>query len=229
MTTETNEIDTAAQQANDASVELMAKAEAFSIATPEQFQASGDLLREIKTRQKAVAATRTGITKPMDAAKKRVMDIFKPVAVRLVAAEQTIKGAMLTFTQAEDARRREEQAARDEVARKERERLERRAADARTGGHDEKADVLEQNAARSIAPQAEEPTKAEGVHTVTTWHAEVVDLEALIKSVAAGETGVIFLQADMTMLNESARTLKGAFTVPGVRAVAEESVSARAN
>ncbi len=232
MTTEsvatpvTDEAAVAALEANEQSIELMAKVEAFTIATAEEYQASGDLLRDIKTKQKAVADTRTGITKPMDAAKKRVMDLFKPVSERLISAEQTIKAAMLIFTRAEEIRQRAEQAERDRIAEVERKRLEARAEKAREDGNEEKADVLKETASQVAAP-VEAPTKAAGVHTVTTWHAEVHDLKALVKWAAENAGGCAYLAVNMPALNEAARSLKGDMNIPGVRAVAETAVAAR--
>lgn len=229
MTTDTGAAAVAAREADEASITLMAEVEAFEITNPDQYTASGELLREIKTRQKAVASTRTGITKPMDAAKKTVMDLFNPVSMRLIAAEQTIKAAMLIFSRAEEQRQREEQARLDEAARKERERLASRAATARTGGHDEKAEVLEQTAEVTQAPKAEAATKAEGVHTTTTWHAEVDNIQELIEWAAANAGGYDYLQPNMKALNEAARALKGHMAIPGVRAVPETNVAARAH
>ena len=221
-----DEAESAAQAANEQSIELMARAEAYTIATADEYQASGELLRDIKTRQKAVAGTRTAITKPMDAAKKHVMDLFKPISDRLTAAEDTLKDVMLTFTEAEGRRRRAEQAIRDEIAEVERKRLEARAEKARDDGNAEKAAVLEETATQVAAP-VEAPTKAEGVHTVTTWHAEVTDMMALVKAVVENNVGVGCLQPDMKILNEVARELKGEMAIPGVRAVSETAVAAR--
>ena len=225
---ETDEVESAAQAANEQSIELMARAEAFTIATAAEYQTSGDLLRDIKARQKAVTDTRTGITKPMDAAKKRVMDIFKPVSDRLIAAEQTIKAAMLTFAQVEERRQRAEQAERERIAEVERKRLESRAAAARESGNEEKADVLEETATQVAPPPPEAPTKAAGVHTVTTWRAEVTDKMALIKAAAADANLAPYLTVEMPKLNALARSLKGEMNIPGVRAVAETGVAARA-
>ena len=216
----------AAERANEQSIELMAKVEGFTIATAEEYQASGDLLRDIKARQKAVTSTRTDITKPMDAAKKHVMDLFKPVSERLIAAEQTIKAAMLIFSSGEEARQRAEQAERDRIAEVERKRFEARAEKAREDGNAEKAAVLEETATQVAAPPVEAPTKAAGVHTVTTWSAEVRDMQALIRW-AAENAGSRYLEPNMKMLNGEARILKREMAIPGVRAVSETAVAAR--
>lgn len=221
-------IERRARIADEASIDLMAQAESFQIATPEHFETSGELLRTIKAKQKEVADTRTGITKPMDAAKKRVMDLFKPVTERLAAAELTIKGAMIVFTRAEEERQREAQVERERVAEVERKRLARRAEAAREDGAEEKADVLEETAAAVQAPPAAAPTKAAGVHTRTIWKAEVTNKRELIKAAATDAGLVPYLEVDLQKLNALARSLKGEMAIPGVRAVSEETVTARA-
>ncbi len=218
----------AAQAASEQSIELMARAEAFTITTAEEYQTSGELLRDIKARQKAVTDTRTGITKPMDDAKKRIMGLFKPVSDRLVAAEMTIKAAMLTYAQAEERRQRAEQVERERVAEVERKRLEARADKAREGGQEEKADVLQETATQVTPPAAPPPTKAAGIHTVARWHAEVTNKRELIKAAAADPAFAVYLSVDMTKVNAAARSLKEEMAIPGVRAVSETGVAARA-
>src|SRR4030065_571353 len=104
----------------------------------------------------------------------------------LTRAEGALKGAMVKFATAEEAKRPDEQARVDELARKERERLAARAAKAEDKGDTEKADVLYETALRVTAPDVAPATKAEGVHMRTTWSAEVTDLAALVAAIAAG-------------------------------------------
>ena len=224
----TDEAERAAQEANEASIALMARADSFAIATPDEYQASGELLRTIKAKQKEVSSTRTGITKPMDDAKKRVMGLFKPVAERLDSAESTIKAAMLTFSRAEEERQRAEQVERDRLAEIERKRLEARSNTARDKGDEPKAAVLEEAATQVAAPPPPPPTKAAGVHTVTTWSAELTDKMELIKAAATNPSLAPYLSVDMTKLNSLARNLKAEMDIPGIRAVSTTNVSARA-
>ena len=210
------------------SIELMAKAEGFEISTADQYSASGELLKEIKRQQKQTTASRTEITRPMDEAKRRVMELFKPVSEQLGNAETTIKAAMTEFAQAEQRRQADEQARLDAIARKERERIERRAADARDKGQAEKADVLDQNAAATLPPKAEPVAKTDGVHTVTTWSAAVDDMATLIKAAAADPAIAAYLIPDMKALNAAAKAAKERLSIPGVRAVSSTTVAARA-
>ncbi|KKK55451.1 hypothetical protein LCGC14_3074400, partial [marine sediment metagenome] len=76
------------------------------------------------------------------------------------------------------------------------------------------------------AAPAEAPAGA--VHIRTTWHAEVTDLAELARACADGKQPIGLLQPDMAVLNQIARTLKHHLDIPGVKAVAEEGVAARA-
>lgn len=207
---------------------LVASAEGLTIQTAIELETSSILLMEIKGRQKGLADLRLSITKPMDAAKKRVMEVFQPAVDRLASAELTLKRAVLAYTQDQERQRREKQARLDEEARLERERLQEQAERERDVGHDDLATISEQIAETVEAPTVEAPTLPSGpVHVRTTWHAEVVDLAALAGACAEGQQPIGLIQADMTKLNAMARTLKGDLAIPGVRAVSEEGVTAR--
>ncbi len=58
-----------------------------------------------------------------------------------------------------------------------------------------------------------------GQFTRKSWKAEVVDLLALVKAVAAGQAPIQAIQAEAVFLNQQARSLKSAKAYPGVRAV----------
>ena len=79
------------------------------------------------------------------------------------------------------------------------------------------------------APRAVSPTyqKVAGVSTSQRWHAEIIDLKALVRAVGEGKASIEFLEANLVALNGLARALKGTMNIPGVRAVAEPTVSAR--
>lgn len=58
-----------------------------------------------------------------------------------------------------------------------------------------------------------------GAATRRTWSAEVTDLMALVKAVAAGAVPIQALEANTVFLNGQARMLKSALAYPGVKAV----------
>ena len=62
--------------------------------------------------------------------------------------------------------------------------------------------------------------KIEGLSPRETWSAEVTDLLALVKAVAAGQAPLAYVQANLTALNGAARAIKQELNAtPGVRAV----------
>lgn len=67
-----------------------------------------DTLKEIKSRIKALEDERKAITRPLDASKKRVMDLFKPVVTSYQTAEKKIKSALVTYDTEQEKKRQEE-------------------------------------------------------------------------------------------------------------------------
>lgn len=70
-----------------------------------------------------------------------------------------------------------------------------------------------------VPPPAQIATKVEGASFGETWGAEVIDMLALVKAVAAGQQPLTYLKVDTVALNGVARALRGALAIPGVRAV----------
>jgi hypothetical protein len=221
----------AEEQATALTVEttaLLASAEQFEIVTNDQYTSSADLLKQIKGKQTGLDDLRKSITRPLDEAKARIMDLFRPAGNQLIEAERTLKHAMLGFTrQQENIRQQEENRAR-ELADKEAARLQRRADKAREAGKDDKADELETQALAVPTPIIPSSTaRVSGIVQRATWKAEVTDLKALVVAVAAGQAPVTLLLPNMPVLNMQARSLKRELNIPGVRAVSEDVVAAR--
>lgn len=81
----------------------------------------------------------------------------------------------------------------------------------------------------TAAPAVEAPAKVSGISGRMTFSAEVTDLMELVKAVAAGTAPIEAIQADTKFLGAQARAFKKAGQLyPGVMAVAERSISARA-
>lgn len=137
-------------------VELMKQANAvyevaseFVIDGPETYQLAADELVDIKARIAKLDEQRKAITKPLDAAKKAVMELFSPVIDRLSQAETSIKGSILTYQDAQERKRKEEQARLEAAARAERER-----AEAAARAQAEEAERLLKEAQREYARAA---------------------------------------------------------------------------
>jgi hypothetical protein len=120
-----------------------------------------------------------------------------------------LKRALVVFSDAQERKRREEQARLEEAARKEREKLQRQAEAAAAKGREERAAVLEATAAAVVAPiaQAAAP-KVAGVSFRSIWRAEVVDASLVPRE---------YLMVDQAKLDKVAAALKGDTVIAGVK------------
>jgi colicin import membrane protein len=230
----------------------------YVIDSPTMFELASDDLKQVKALQKEVEEKRTSITGPLNQAVKAVNDLFRAPKEYLDKAETTLKRAMVAYTTEQERLAAEARAKAEAEARAERERLaaiEREQAEAARLAQEEAqaaaaagdqeaaaaamaaAQAAEQQAAVAamtaqvvtVAPAVEAPAKVTGISGRVTYSAEVTDLLALVQAVAAGQAPIECLQADAKFLGAQARAFKKAGELfPGVMAVAERSISARA-
>ncbi len=112
----------------------------FLVQTDAQYADGADELRRIKQQQSVLEERRFAITRPMDAAKKAVMDFFRPFSDRLDDAEIHVKKALTDYST-------EKRRIADEAARLERQRAETEARRLREEARvaDEKAAAKERD------------------------------------------------------------------------------------
>ncbi len=208
---------------------LMKLAESYKITSPEMAINAGDDLKAVKALAKQIEDKRTSITKPLNQALREVNALFKPAKNWLKKAEGSIKGKMLEFQREQDRIARELQAKVDEEARKERIRLEKKAADAELVKEPERAEVLREQAEIHEAPViVSTAPKLEGIATRKTWKAEVTDKLLFVQHVAEKRNDLLgLINIDQSALNAQARSLKDALDIPGIEAVIEEKIVAR--
>ena len=212
--------------------ELLRFAATFTIASAEEYTIGADRLKAVKAREKLIEEQRTELVKPLNATVKRINDLFRRPLELYSQAGASIKQKMLAYQQEEERNRRAEQARLNELARKEEERLrklaETKAVKAEAKGQIERAEEIRESVPLISAPQAApvEVPKVAGISTRQIWKAEVNDLSALIKAVAAGEVPPEALLPNTAYLGQTARALKSAMRWPGVRVWAEETLAA---
>ena len=219
-------IDTVEEQKKTNDVPVLCQKAELTISNQSDYEAASAVLSEVKSRYKELDAQRKEITKPIDAAKKAVMDLFKTPLELLEKAESKIKGLMIGYTNEQERKAREEQARlqrlADAEAAKQKKILEEKIARAEASGKTEKAEELQMQketiipiVAPIIAPQIETP---KGVSYREQWSAEIID-EKLIPR----EYLIVNLQA----LNKIAAATKGTISVPGVRFVSTKILASR--
>lgn len=194
------------------------------IDTQEQYERGAYLRKSMKEMIATVDAARKKITQPLDAAKKAVMDLFRPVETCLdngihhvdsILVDYTTRKERECFEQEEKLRK---QAEAEEVRKKK--AFEERAQKAEEAGNMGKAEDLRQKAeevsiqAPTLAPAIQ---KIQGLSYREDWSAEVVDLKALVNAVAEGRAPLNFIEANTKVLNQQARATKDSLVVPGVK------------
>lgn len=219
-------IDTVEEQKKTNDVPVLCQKAELTISNQSDYEAASAVLSEVKSRYKELDAQRKEITKPIDAAKKAVMDLFKTPLELLEKAESKIKGLMIGYTNEQERKAREEQLRLQKIADAEAARqkkiLDEKIARAEASGKTEKAEELQMQketitpiVAPIIAPQIETP---KGVSYREQWSAEIID-EKLIPR----EYLIVNLQA----LNKIAAATKGTISVPGVRFVSTKILASR--
>lgn len=188
--------------------------------------ASSSLIN-IKSKVKALENRRKEITKPIDEAKKSVMDLFRPATDALKQIESIVKPKIVEFELKVQEQERKERAAAEEKARKAREKAEAAAEKAREQGKDEKADMLEQKAATIVPVVPVAQPKSKGVSMRKTWKAEVTDVQKVCAAIAAGEIPASIIEFKAAELNAFAKTWQNNKQFEGLKIYQEAGVSTR--
>jgi len=203
-------------------VAVMEKQAVVTVATVAERINALDLCKAIKARRSDVVTFFRDTKDKAHATWKAVVGQEKGFTDRLDGAERKIKQAVITYDREQEAIRQAEQrqlqAVADEAARKERERLEKKAEKLKTP---EKREALIEQAAMVIAPVIQvalAAPKVQGVSTRKTWKAEVIDVALVPRE---------FMTVNQVALDAYARATKGAMQVAGVRFFEQESMAVR--
>lgn len=207
-------------------LQALSDAKALVIENQAELESAAFVLKRIKGGMKNLTTICKGITRPIDEAKSRVLDLFGKPLNFYKQAEEAIKQAILNYTTAQERiREKKEEALRVEAEEKERRRvaaLQRRADIAREKGKEEKAESLEAQKEEEVAPPpmlAPTTEKVKGVHYVEKWTGEVVDFAKLPDE---------YKLPNMPMINRVAQATKGQVPIPGVKITSEKIVASRA-
>ena len=219
-------IDTVEEQKKTSDVPVLCEKAELIISNQSDYEAASTVLSEVKSRYKELDAQRKEITKPIDAAKKAVMDLFKTPLELLEKADSKIKGLMIGYTNEQERKAREEQARlqrlADAEAAKQKKILDEKIARAEAAGKAERAELLAQEKeniapiiAPVVAPQIETP---KGVSYRDNWTAEVIDINLIPRE---------YLVVNMQALNAVAKSTKGTLTIPGVKFISTKILASR--
>lgn len=224
------------------------------IKDPQSYADAAEELAKVKGVTKRIEDQRKELTKPLDDEKKRVMDYVRPFTDALFRVEVALKKGLGEYDAEQERKQRLAQAEAEEKARKEQERLEKRAETAEASGKAEKADALREQASTLVyaAPAPMETAPAvKGLSKTKKYAGEVTDLLTLAKACVAqsllAEAGgdpaklmqivtgyaqnpapLKLITADTKVIGQMVTALKEDFKYPGIRVTADNTYSSRA-
>jgi len=211
--------DVATAEITKESASIVQVARGFKISTNEQYRLAGEHLKGIKLLRQKIGETFDPHIKRAYEAHRALVKERAGHEAPLVEAEGVLKQRMLTHQSEQETERRRQEAAAQELARKERERLEARAAKAAAAGKVEKAAELQTRAETVAAPVvAIETPQVAGISTRKTWDYEITNPALLPRE---------YLMPDDKKIGAMVRALKSEVNIPGVRAFESSGIAAR--
>lgn len=182
---------------------------------------AGEITKSLTKAIKMVEGYFKPIKTKLDEKKKNILDEEKEWLGPLEAEKKLKIAAMRKWEDEQEVIRRAEQAKAEAEARRIAEEAALSQAVAfEQNGHKEAAEAV--IAAPVVVPAVFVPkvvSRGYGNFTHRHWGAEVTDLMALVKAVAAGQVPIQAIDANMVFLNGQARMMKAVMAYPGVRAV----------
>lgn len=206
--------------------------EGYAVDSPELYEAAADDLRQVRSIRKRIDDERTRLKAPILEAGRSIENFFRRPLAMLDEAAGVINKAMVGWKQQQDRIALETQRKAEAAAEQARQAARAEAESLAAQGLDAEAEQMSAVADLMVAPKVTQAApKVAGVHTRTTYSAEVTDLGALIEFVAANyktNPAVLeYVMANLPVLNKLASALKTGYSVPGTRAAARETAIAR--
>jgi hypothetical protein len=232
MTAETGEMTQAEGALIEMSpnIDLIVKRaqELATINDNESFIRADGFLVDIKEARKILDTKRKEFTQPLDLAKKRIMDSYKPKDTALAEAEMIIKGGTRKWFIAEQARKAEEERKqREEAARAEAERKRKeqeaidKAAAQEAAGKPKEAEQTIKEAVKPVYTPTPEKVKTSfdsgRSYGTKTWKCEVHSAVHFFRAVAEDPYLSQYVEIKISKLNQKAREKKGMVDWPGIK------------
>lgn len=208
------------------------RANVLAVTTDAEFAAAGELLTGIKALRARIAESCDPVIEAARRMHQAALAQRRTLEAPLVEAEATIKRKLAAFHEERERERRAEAARLEAEQRRQAEeaRTAERAALEAAGNIEAVAeiDATPQLPLTVSPPALPAATKPAGVSMVTRWKAIVDDKVKLAAAVGRGEVPAHAIDVNMATVNAAARSMREAFNWPGVRAVRETGVAAKA-
>ena len=200
------------------------KVNTLVIKNQNELELAGVLLLNTQLLMKEIKSTFDPIVSKAHAAHKEATfqrsKHLKPVEQN----EWVIKNKISGYIQACELERQKEEDKKRIEAEKKEQALKDKATEALKNGDEKKAEKLIEKAAGvvmpSVAPKYEKPAN---VGVVTRYRAEITDRKAIPIEL----NGIELRPPDMKALNKLAQISRGMFDIPGIKIVAEKTISGR--
>jgi hypothetical protein len=211
---------------------LVARAQALVVTNQEEHGHAQEFLVEATRFERVVVELFETPKQLAFQAHRSICDLEHKLLDPVRAAKKTAAAAITRYEAEERERALAEQLRLQEEARRQAEaRAMAEAEAAEAAGDPELAEQVLEDATTAPAPPvyvAPKVASTIGVTSRTVWRAEVTNLQAFVKHVAANPHLLNLIEPNMTALNGMARSLRGVMNIPGVRAVSEIQKAVRA-
>lgn len=134
-------------------------AEGFAVTSASDSAKAQEARARLNSRIKTLTDARMALTRPIDAAKKTIMDFFAGPIATLTRAKEILDGKVITYDNEQERLRREEQRRLDKIAEDERRRLQAIADEATRKANAEAEQLRKDSEAAAAAGRAEEAAK----------------------------------------------------------------------
>jgi len=197
---------------------------AITITTIDDYQFAQMVMKEVKDRIKELIETRMEQTRPLDISKSKTIAFFASPLEKLEMAKAYLNRIMVAFTENQERIRRDEERRLQEEARKRAEEdALTQALEAEAAGETFEAEEIIKEIYVPPVKVASSIPKSKESHIRETWSAELISLKDLVEGIVAGNAPLMAVTANMTFLNEQARSYKQAMSIAGCRAVSKKT------
>lgn len=214
MVTEVREIEQKA-------LVVVASATQVKIVDSESYILAGEMWKRLADMEKEAHEHFDPVVKSTDKAHKDAVALRKKVLDPIEGAKTYVKSQMSAYdAEQERIRIATENRLREEARKREEDARINEAVAMEQEGNGILAEMILSEPVETpvVIVQKEVPKMAGGPVYRTVWDAEVTDLMALVKAVAAGQVSVNALLPNQTFLRQQAQSLKETFKVPGCKA-----------
>lgn len=189
----------------------------FTITSSEHYENAATVLKEIKAKANSLDETRKSITRPIDDAKKKVMEFFSKPLEFLAQADRSVRQAMIAWKAEQDRIADEERRKAEEQRREQEAALLKKQQEAEAKGKAKAVEKLQQELedmketplpiTRPAAP------KVAGTQYRTIWKFKVVDENKIPRS---------YMCPDEEKITQFVRETKGSVPMDGIEIYSEQ-------